>query len=303
MHEYVTTADGAKLFLDIRGDRDAPALLYLHGGPGMGCWEFMEWQGGPLAENLLLIGLDQRGVLRSDPVPPGAKLTERTLTEDCEAVRKALGLERWSVLGHSFGGRTTLRYAREHPDRIQAVIFECPGWDVPGSDRFRLTEVARRYERAGQPGPARRCRELAVHARDGQPDYPRAEILDLIGGLSEPWFLADPANLPRLEEVRPQLPEELQDRGDRHQELLMAQPEFTAPLLPLLAGLRVPALLITGEHDLVTAPEQVAAFRREVPGGEVANFTGAGHFVQLERQADYTAAVTRFVLAHARPTG
>lgn len=45
----VTTDDGVELFVDDRGPVDAPALLYVHGGPGQGCWDFMRTQGDRLA--------------------------------------------------------------------------------------------------------------------------------------------------------------------------------------------------------------------------------------------------------------
>ena len=34
------------LFVDVRGDTGSPPLLFLHGGPGQGCRDFMAMQGG-----------------------------------------------------------------------------------------------------------------------------------------------------------------------------------------------------------------------------------------------------------------
>lgn len=111
---YVTV-DGTRLHVDERGAADATPLLYLHGGPGQGCFDFMACQGDRLAEDLRVIGVDQRGVLFSDPLPDGAMLTEDDLVDDIEALRRVLGIERWAVLGHSFGARLALRYAAGTP--------------------------------------------------------------------------------------------------------------------------------------------------------------------------------------------
>ena len=93
------------LYADIRGDAAAPALLFLHGGPGQGCHDFMALQGDLLRRSLRLIGIDQRGVDRSAPMPEDARsLSMADLVEDCEAVRQALAIERWAVAGQSFGG-------------------------------------------------------------------------------------------------------------------------------------------------------------------------------------------------------
>ena len=43
---------GTRLFVEVFGDPSAPALLYLHGGPGMSCHEFTRWQAGPLSREL-----------------------------------------------------------------------------------------------------------------------------------------------------------------------------------------------------------------------------------------------------------
>jgi proline iminopeptidase len=79
------------LYTDIRGDAAAPALLFLHGGPGQGCHDFMAIQGDLLGRSLRLIGIDQPGVDRSAPIPEGSRLTVADLIEDCEAVRQAPG--------------------------------------------------------------------------------------------------------------------------------------------------------------------------------------------------------------------
>ncbi|MGD0609835.1 MAG: alpha/beta fold hydrolase, partial [Streptosporangiaceae bacterium] len=90
---------GPGLFADVRGDEASTALLFVHGGPGQGAYPFMAVQGDRLRDDLRVIGVDQRGVDRSAPLPAGAGVTIAELVEDCEAVRHALGVDRWVVLG------------------------------------------------------------------------------------------------------------------------------------------------------------------------------------------------------------
>lgn len=127
---------GTRLHIDQRGPQDAPPLLYLHGGPGSGSHDFMFFQGDRLSERLQLVGVDQRGVQRSDPLD--GPITEDDLIADFEALRETLGFERWSILGHSYGGRLALRYAVTHPDTVARVVFENPPWDMVLATRTLL---------------------------------------------------------------------------------------------------------------------------------------------------------------------
>src|SRR5262249_23037326 len=161
-----------ELYADIRGDADAPPLLFLHGGPGQGCHDFMALQGDLLAASVRLIGLDQRGVDRSAPLPAnrdgtgGATLTIADLVDDGEAVRQALGIGRWAVLGQSFGGGLALRYAAAYPAAVAAVAFENPVWDLAASARAALPRVALMLTERGRQDAA--LAALAA-ARRGRP--------------------------------------------------------------------------------------------------------------------------------------
>lgn len=112
------------------------------------------------------------------------------LVEDCEALRQALGVERWAVLGHSFGGRLALRYADNYPARVTSLLFENPCWDPEATDRYRLPALGALYDSLGETSLAQECRDLAA-----RPDmYTEGPRLDLLFGL-EPrgayWYLAD----------------------------------------------------------------------------------------------------------------
>ncbi|GIL29746.1 alpha/beta fold hydrolase [Actinocatenispora comari] len=295
---HSATSDG-RLFLDVRGKPGAPPLLYLHGGPGMGCYEFMQWQGDRLSQRLHVIGLDQRGTLRSAPLADGETLAESDVIADCEALRESMGIQRWAVLGHSFGGRMALRYAHRHPERISAVLFENPGWDLAEADRAKLLAAAPLFAELGDPVSATRCRNLAA-----APRFERWEVVDLLAGLGE-RHLELYVHRP---EARSQLaatlanafPAELRDRGDAAARRLLAAPDVLASMVGLLPGLAVPALLMKGRYDLVTGPSQLAAFRAEVPGGRVELFPRSAHYPQLEEPELYQATVQAFVTAHAR---
>jgi proline iminopeptidase len=288
MPERHVTVDGTRLFVDLRGDPAGPPVLYLHGGPGASCHGFMVWQGELLSRSCFVVGLDQRGVLRSDPLADGERITEQTLVDDCEAVREALGIPQWTVLGHSFGGRIALRYARQHPERVVAVLFENPSWDFDDTERLRLPAAAAIFDEVHDVEKARRCRELAAQR---QRFTGWRETVELIGELDERYddlYFHQPWAKKRwCDGDTTSFPEALQSRAQRHSELMMDS--SVEPMLNLLSGLTVPATLIKGRYDLVTGPAQLEAFR---PHGEVHYFAESGHFVQLEEAEAYADLVT-----------
>ena len=119
--------------------RDRPFLVFLQGGPGheaprpTGRPSSPPWLARALQDYRVLM-LDQRGTGRSTPYgPPGpdpaadaAYLTHfraDAIVRDAECFREHLGVERWSVLGQSFGGFCTLHYLTAAPDSVREAFF------------------------------------------------------------------------------------------------------------------------------------------------------------------------------------
>jgi proline iminopeptidase len=290
--------NGTRLFVDDRGDPAAPALLFVHGGPGQGCYDFMQSQGDRLARRLRIVGVDQRGTLRSDPLPAVPPLTPDLLVADFEWLRLRLRIGSWAVLGHSAGAGFALRYVTSHPGAVRAVIFDCPCWDADMTDRSRLPVAARKLEALGQLADAERCRELAAKSgRLSFGDDTRGAMRALGAHFMEQFFHS-PDGARDFEELLENsgFSQEQWQRGNSHWPLLAALYE---PVLPLLARIRRPALLLRGRDDLVAAPGMLAAFRSSVPGGTIRTFERSGHYPYLEEPDAYGDAVTEFVLGHS----
>ena len=121
---------------------DKPLLVYLQGGPG---FEAPRPAGNPRSPGWLdralkdfpVLMLDQRGTGRSTPVGPATLdgLTPEQQAEylthfradaivrDAEALREALGVDRWSVLGQSFGGFCVVTYLSIAPDGLREALL------------------------------------------------------------------------------------------------------------------------------------------------------------------------------------
>ena len=119
--EHRIETDGAEIF--VRTGGTGPALLLLHGYPQT----HVTWHkiAPELARHVTLVLADLRGYGASSAPPGDAEhktYSKRTMAEDCLAVMRALGHERFMVGGHDRGGRVAYRLALDHPKAVRALI-------------------------------------------------------------------------------------------------------------------------------------------------------------------------------------
>ena len=115
-------SDGHELAFERSGARGAPAVLFLHGGPGSGGAARHRRYYDPQGWDI--IQFDQRGCGASTPFLELETNTTQALIADIEALRRRLGLERWTVFGPSWGSTLALAYAEAHPERVAALVVE-----------------------------------------------------------------------------------------------------------------------------------------------------------------------------------
>jgi proline iminopeptidase len=249
----------------------------------------------PARPDLRLIAADQRGVLRSGPLPAGETVNLDVLLEDFEELRVRLGIECWAILGHSAGGNYAVEYAIRHPSAVSGVIFDCPCWDFDANDRYRLPIFARLYDEAGDAERAARCRELAALDRRLTADDKTYELAFGLGDRFQDLSFHDPsrrAGFLRLGEEAG-FTDELWSYGNSH---LTTLPDLYSSKLDRLADISQPSLLIEGVDDLATDPLSVQTYRDTVPGGRVVTFEHSGHFPHFEEAQRYADLVRSFVL-------
>jgi proline iminopeptidase len=97
-----------------------PAIL-IHGGPGGGSNAFMRRLHDPSAYRIVLF--DQRGCGRSTPHASLEDNTTWHLVADMERIREERGIERWQVVGGSWGSTLGLAYAQTHPERVSEIVL------------------------------------------------------------------------------------------------------------------------------------------------------------------------------------
>jgi proline iminopeptidase len=119
--QNLPTSDGHTLFVAQYGQPDAPAAVVLHGGPGSGTQpSVLEWF--DLTRQRVVL-FDQRGAGKSQPHGEIINNDSTKLVADIEMIRERLGIERWMVVGGSWGATLALLYAAQHARRIRAMVL------------------------------------------------------------------------------------------------------------------------------------------------------------------------------------
>jgi haloacetate dehalogenase len=135
----IRTAADVEIHARVGGS--GPPLLLLHGYPQT----HVAWHkvAPELARHATLVIADLRGYGASS-APPGdpehRTYAKRAMAEDCLALMRALGHQRFMVAGHDRGGRVAYRLALDHPDAVSALI---PVDILPTAEMWRRTTAER----------------------------------------------------------------------------------------------------------------------------------------------------------------
>jgi len=255
--------------------------LVVCGGPQLG-HRYMR-QLDFLADARELIYYDARGSGQTD-VGDTQELTFARAIADLEGLRAGLGIEQFSVLGHSLGGHVAYLYAAAHPDRVEALLLVDVG---PPFAEDQAAELGSAMTSRRTPEDDARLAEIQGSDAFGRRE-PKA-VEDFILNIYGPFF-------------RDRRSTETVDLGFTaitaanvldYEGRLVASLAQEDPVARL-AMIRCPTLVVHGELD----PIPVAFGRllaESIPGAEFALLPGASHFPFVEDRDRFERAVRTFL--------
>jgi proline iminopeptidase/L-proline amide hydrolase len=290
--EEMVPVPGGRVYVRINGRLDAarPPIVLLHGGPGSSHWYFLN--ATALADDRAVILYDQLDSGRSDtPNDPANWVVPRFVAE-LEAIRQQLKIDRWHVLGASWGGTVALEYGAHHRDRLASLVLQSPLVSTPLwlRDARRLKDT--------MPAPIRALLDRC--------DVPGAVPQDQCDAATAAFYaryvrLRTPP--PAIAAYRDALPRSFSEAIYTH---MWGRAEFTAsgtlkaydgtPLLQRLDARRT--LFVAGAQD-EAIPATVASFARAVPGGaRFAEVPDAAHSIMNDNPAGYLALLRPWLTEH-----
>ena len=123
---HFDVGDGHRMYWETCGNPEGKPAVVLHGGPGSGCTPWHRRLFDPSKHRVVLF--DQRNCGRSTPhaSEAGVDLSTNTtehLLRDMERLREHLDVERWLVLGGSWGSTLALAYAEAYPEHVSEMVL------------------------------------------------------------------------------------------------------------------------------------------------------------------------------------
>jgi len=315
-HEVI---NGAMLHFRVRGaDKTHPYLVILHGGPGFSSHMFYAW-GPSLEKTLNVVYLDQRGSGESArltvanvmaPAPAEIKgYTVANLLGDIEGVRQFLKVDKWYVLGHSWGGMLGLEYVTAHPDHVRGYIHMDGLVSVPQMQNSVLDNAAKKFAAATPRDDVDLVQVTQLRALP--PDNP-IRLFGALGlamgpaglyfaGNQAAGFSASYAQIGAAIKPYHLSPTALLPASEPAAALIVSDHFLTRDDTSLLAKVTVPTLILNGKQDGVIPPSTAEAAHAAIKGSQLVELDHCGHFPFFEQPEKTTAAVLAFV--ESRRTG
>jgi 3-oxoadipate enol-lactonase len=253
-------ANGIEVHYEVRGA--GPWLVLSH---SLAC-DLTMWdeQVGALSRNFRVLRYDTRGHGRSDASP--APYTLELLADDLKALLDGLQIRRTHFAGLSMGGMIGQTFALRHPEVLQTLILCDTTSAYPPSVVPVWAERTRTARKQGMTAlvDSTLARWFTAPFRNSRPDVMQ-RFAALIAGTPVEGYVGCSDALVRI--------------------------DVTARL----ATLRLPALVIVGEHDPGTPPAMAQAIHQHLPGSELALIRGAAHISNVEQPEEFNRLVLDFL--------
>jgi proline iminopeptidase len=209
---------------------------------------------------------------------------------DLEALRVSLGLQRFALIGESWGAGLAILYAAAYPERVERLLLIGP---MPPT---RAILERRLDESDATMGLRRRLLEVS-RGMDDSAD-PIATCREFFSVYLKPFFVTPEGQARRRGSSCDGPPEGVRNYFVVNEATFMSLGAWD--FRPVLKRLPMPALVIEGEQSIPSTVESAKVTAASLPNSTLVLVPGAGHYPQVEQPERFFAAVHTFLRAPAR---
>ena len=266
----IIEVDGLQVHYKETGPEGAPALLLLHGfGSSLQAWD--DWS-VKLEQKYRVIRLDLPGFGLTGASPANDYSEEKDLATLTHFADK-LGLEKFSVMGHSMGGKMAWSLAASQPERVQALVLMAPDGFPQAKDIG-----TKPYEVPAVMGLIKYVFPKYLVRKSIEPAFSDADALN--DALVNRYF-----DMLRAPGVRGAI----LNRSN--------QTIYTDPV-PRLKAIKAPTLLIWGEQDQMIPSTNAQSYAHVLSNSTTVIVPKLGHLLQEEQPDKGLTAVMQFLDSH-----
>lgn len=279
--------NGSKLWVETEGSGEP--ILLIPGGPGNSHTYFHPWF-AELAKNYKVIYLDAFGRGKSDRAGNDNEYTFERDVNDFEALRKKLKIEKWTLLGHSYGGMVAQAYALKYPDAVNKLILSNSFYS---GEMWQANNDNCNYEFKNQyPEAWEKLIKLRGQGFNSSSDEHVAAYA-LPGGLLY-FYNPDNAGKVSSDSLIMNLKVYYSLVGYDGDFIIggdVAKLDFRRELI----NLKMPLLIIEGRFDRVAVPRWSVKFKEYAPQAKFVMFEKSGHNPYIEETGKYFKLLNDFL--------
>lgn len=259
-------------------------LVCVNGGPGLPCNYLRDSHSHLAGIGLSVVCYDQLGCGASDRPKDHGLWTLHRYVEELEQIRFQLGIDRFHLLGHSWGTWLGTEYCLTHPDRVLSYVAADGAVDIP----HLVSELHRLRQALGDET----VRMMVRREAEGSIDHPEYQAA---------ITLLNYRHVCRLDEWPAALKESISDWNMDPYCAMQGPNEFTYTgnmkawnRIPALPDIKIPCLVLAGEHDELT-PACSRLMHNALPNSELVIFRDCSHMPFFERPSEYFSVLKAFL--------
>ncbi len=266
--EAMLPVRGGRIWYKRSGTGSGTPMVLLHGGPGAGSFYLKPFEA--LGDDRPIIRYDQLGAGKSDRLTDTTLMVIPRFVEELDSLRRALGIDKWIVNGHSWGTVLALEYYKAHPEHVSAIVFGGSVFDWPAY--ARETEIwTKQMSDSAQ-------RAIAQWKKDGNADAPGFKAA------TDEFYAKTVTRQP----IKADWDSTNATFGMEQYVYMQGAYEYVVTgtmkhydQTSVLPTIKVPVLSTTGEFDEV-GPKVVEKHARMIPGAKFVSYKGAGHMTSWD---------------------
>ena len=303
IHEnrYVSLG-GIEQWITIRGTRrDAPVLLWIHGGPAE-IQSPLEAAYEPWTSSYRLVQWDQRGAGRTyqrNPGPPDALTLERIAADGIELaefLRQHLSVGEIVLAGHSWGSFVGITMAQARPDLFEVLVGTGQVSSWRETVRWQYEYALRKAREAGDAASIKELETMGLPPHDDFAKYSamRRKLVAYFPKVDMDWLERQQTLYRSAPGITPEDLKAFSAGGGVSMTRLL--PTIMAEdLRASIHKLDIPFCVIQGSDDVFTPLEPANAFFEHVvaPRKRIQVIAGAGHFVAMTHTQEFLSALAR----------